>query len=111
MIIYPTAVKVAQCRQVDVNRREKEEAKKVTAKKTTTIKVHLQLKRSEAFYRCMNSIDSLYSSTNYEESLIQLIHNLSNTIKDAFVHIGRKLSQITNQRRYTIAREMIVIMK
>ena len=41
--IYLTAVKVAQCRQVDVNRREMEEAKKITAKKTATRKVHLQL--------------------------------------------------------------------
>ena len=52
--IYLTAVKVAQCRQVAKNRRETEEAKKITAKKTATRKVHLQLKRYEAFDMCIN---------------------------------------------------------
>ena len=64
--IYLTAVKVAQCRQVAANRREMEEAKNITAKKTSTRKVHLQLKRSEAFDRCINSMNSLSSSTTYE---------------------------------------------
>ena len=49
--IYLTAVKVAQCRQVDVNRREMEEAKKIPSKKTATRKVHLQLNKSEDFDR------------------------------------------------------------
>ena len=39
--IYLTAVKVEQCRYVDDNRREKEEAKKATANKTATRKFHL----------------------------------------------------------------------
>ena len=43
--IYLTAVKVAQFRQVAANRRETEEAKKITAKKTATRNIHLQLKR------------------------------------------------------------------
>ena len=45
-VIYLTAVKVAQCRELDANRREKEEAKKVKAKKTATRKVHIQLNSS-----------------------------------------------------------------
>ena len=47
--IYLTASKVVQCRQVAVNRREMDEAKKITAKKTATRKFLLQLNRSEAF--------------------------------------------------------------
>ena len=39
--IYLTAFKVAQCRQVDKNRRKKEDTKKVTAKKTAKRKVHI----------------------------------------------------------------------
>ena len=39
-VVYLTAVKVSQFRQVADNRREKEEAKKVTAKKTATRKFH-----------------------------------------------------------------------
>ena len=39
--IYLTAVKVAQYRQVAKNRRDMEEAKKITEKKTATRKVHL----------------------------------------------------------------------
>ena len=35
-VIYPTAAKVAQYRLVDENRREREDAKKETAKKTFT---------------------------------------------------------------------------
>ena len=55
-----TAVKVEQHRQVAENRREKEEAKKLTAKKTATGKVHLQVKRYEAFGRYINSINSMF---------------------------------------------------
>ena len=39
--IYLTAVKVAQCRLVAKNRRDTEEAKKTTKKKTATRKVHI----------------------------------------------------------------------
>ena len=106
-IIHLTAVKVAKYRQVADNRREKQEAKKATENKTTTIKVHLQLKISEIFDTCINSMNSLSLSTTYEESLIQLIQKLSNTIKDAFVHIGGKLAKQTNQRSDTAAREII----
>ena len=42
--MYPTAVRVAQYRQLDDNRIEKEETKKVTSKKTAIRKFHLQLK-------------------------------------------------------------------
>ena len=42
-VIYLTAVKVAQCRQLADNKREKEEAKKTTSNKIATIRVHLQL--------------------------------------------------------------------
>ena len=52
--IYLTDAKVAQCRQVAKNRRAVDEAKKITAKKTATIKVHLQLKRYDAFDMCIN---------------------------------------------------------
>ena len=105
--IYLTAAKVAQCRQVAVNRREMGEAKKITAKKTATIKILLRLKRSEAFDMCINSMNSLSSSTTDEDRLIQLLQQSPNTIKDAFVHIGGKLSKLPNQRRDTIARKII----
>ena len=57
--IYFTAAKVTQCRQVAANRREIDEAKKITEKKTATGKVLLQLKRYEAFDIFINSINSL----------------------------------------------------
>ena len=79
-VIYITTSKVAQCRLVAENRREKEEAKKVTSKKISTIKVYLQLKRYGTFDRCINSIKILSLSTNNEERLIQIIHKSSNTI-------------------------------
>ena len=66
--IYLTAFKVAQCIQVADNRREKEEAKKVTATETATRKSHLQLKISEVFYSCINFMNSLSLSVTYEES-------------------------------------------
>ena len=47
--IYLTASKVSQCIQVAVNRREMDEAKKITAKKTATRKILLQINRSEDF--------------------------------------------------------------
>ena len=84
-----------------------DEAKKITAKKTATRNIHLQLKISEAFDVCINSINSLSSSTTDEDRFIQIIQQPSNNIKDAFVHIGGKLSKLPNQRRDTVAREMI----
>ena len=100
-----------ECRQVAANRREMDEAKNITAKKTATRKILLQVKRSEAFDMCINSMNSLSSSTTDEDRLIQLIWQSPNTIKDAFVHIGGKLAELPNQRRDTVAREMIRIMK
>ena len=44
LVIYLTAAKVAQCILVDENRIEKVEAKKKTANKTDTRKLHLQQK-------------------------------------------------------------------
>ena len=105
--IYLTAAKVAQYRQVAVNRRDMDEAKKITAKKTATRKILLQLKRSEDFDMCINSMNSLSSSTTDEDRLIQLLQQSPNTIKDASVHIGGKLAELPNQRRDTVAREII----
>ena len=96
-----------QFRQVAANRIEKEEAKNVTSKKKSTRKSHLQLKRSEAFDSCINSRKSLYLYITDEERLIQIIQQYSNTIKDAFVHIGGKFSELPNQRRNTVSREII----
>ena len=109
--IYLTAAKVAQCRQVAVNRIEMDEAKKITAKKTAKRNILLRLKRSEAFDMCINSINSLSSSTTYEDRPIQLLQQSPNTIKDAFVHLGVKLAELPNQQRETVAREMVRILK
>ena len=94
--IYLTAVKVAQCRHVAENRRDREEAKKITTKKTVTRKVHLQLKISEDFDRCIKSINSLFSNSTDEETFIQLIQKSSNTINGDFVHMGGKFSKLPN---------------
>ena len=96
---------------MDANRKEMEEVKKIKAKKTATRKVHLQLKISEAFDRCINSMNSLSLYTTNKERFIRFIKQSSNTIKDAFVHTGGKLAELTNQIRDTVAREMIRIMK
>ena len=87
------------------------EGKKKKSKKTSTRKVHLQLKISEAFDMCINSIKSLSSSTNDEDRFTQLIQQSSNIIKDAFVHIGGNLAGLPNQIRDIVARDMIQIMK
>ena len=71
--IYLTADKVAQCRKVAANRREMYEAKNITAKKIAKRKILIQMKRSEAFDMCINSINSLYLSTNDEDRWIQLL--------------------------------------
>ena len=47
--IYLTDAKVAQYRLMAENRKEKEEAKKETAKKTATTKLNIQQKRCEDF--------------------------------------------------------------
>ena len=44
------------------------------------------------------------SSTTYEEGLIQLIQQSSNTIKDESLQIGGKLAKLTKQSRDTVAR-------
>ena len=52
----------------------------------------------------------LYLYKTDEERFIQLIQKNSNTIKDAFVHIGVNISELYNQRRDTIDRDMILIL-
>ena len=74
--IYLNAAKVVQCRLVAENRKETEEAKNETAKKTSTIKLHLQQKRCEAFQKCQHSMNNLSSSPTKELLLINLV-NLS----------------------------------
>ena len=59
--IYLTADKVLQCRLVDKNSIEREEAKKETDK-TSTRKLHLQQNRSEASQKCQDSMDRISSS-------------------------------------------------
>ena len=88
-----------------------DEAKKITAKKTAKRNIILQLKRSEAFDMCINSMNSLSSSTTDEDRLIQLLQQSTNTIKDAFVHLRGKLAELPNQKMETVAREMIRILK
>ena len=39
--------------------------------------------------------------------LTNLVNISSTIIKDAFAHIGGRLGELTNQRRETVAREMI----
>ena len=109
--IYLTAAKAAQYRQVAANRREMDEAKNITAKKTATRKVLLQVKRSEAFDMCINSMSSLSSSTTDEYRLIKLLQQSPNTIKDAFVHLRGKLAELPNTQMDTVAREIIRILK
>ena len=72
----PHASKVAQYRLMAENRREKEEAKKETAKKIATPKLHIQQKRYEAFQKFQDSMKSLLSSPTEELMLINLV-NLS----------------------------------
>ena len=84
-----------------------DEAKKITAKKTATRKVLLQVKSSEAFDMCINSMNSINSSATDEYRLIKLLRQSPNTIKDAFVHLGGELSELPNTQRDTVAREII----
>ena len=49
-------------------------------------------------------MNSLYSSTIYEEIFIQLIKQSPNTTMNAFKKIGGKLAEMPNQRRDTVAR-------
>ena len=88
-----------------------EGAKKITAKNKATRKVHIQLKGYEAFYMCINYMNSLSLFTTNEDRFIQIIQQSSNTIKDTFVQIGGKLAELPHQRRDTVARYIIQIMK
>ena len=81
-----------------------DETENIIAKKTATRKIHTQLKRSEAFEMCINTMNNFYSSTTDEDRLIQLIKQPSNNINDAFVHSGGKLAELPNQGRDTVSR-------
>ena len=87
------------------------EAKNITAKKTATRKVLLQMKRSEAFDMRINSMNGMSSYTTDEDRLIQLLRQSPNTIKDSFVQIGGKLAKLPNTQMDTVAREIIRILK
>ena len=104
--IYLAAAKVAQCRMVAENRREKEEVKKETAKKTAARKVCLQQKLSEAFQKFQDCMDNILSPSEII-MLIALVSLSANTLKDAFSHLGDNLGNLPNQRRLTVATEII----
>ena len=96
--IYLTAAKVAQCRLVGGNMREKEESKKETAKNTAIQKLHLQQKLSGYFQTCQYSMNSLLLSPSKEYMFVILVSLSSNTIKYAFQHIRGNLGEIPNHR-------------
>ena len=104
--IYLTAAKLAQCIMVAENRREKEEVKKETAKKTAARKVCLQQKLSEAFQKFQDCMDNILSPSEII-MLIALVSLSANTLKDAFSHLGDNLGNLPNQRRLTVATEII----
>ena len=56
-------------------------------------------------------MNSLSLSTTDEEMFMKIIKQPSKTIKYDFVKIGRKLAEIPNQRRDTVARDITLIMK
>ena len=70
-----TAAKVAQCRQLAMNMRAVDEAKKITVKKTATRNIHFQLKIYETFDMCINSMNILYFSTTDEYRLKTFFDN------------------------------------
>ena len=106
-VIYLTTAKVEQYRLVAKKRREKEEAKQETEKKTATWKLHIKQNWSEAFQKCQDSIKIILLSPTKELMLINLVNPSSTTTKDAFSHIGGNLDELPNQRRETVSREMI----
>ena len=97
--IYLTAAKVKKCRLVADNRRENEEAKKETAKKTAPQKLYLQQKKYKSFQKCEDSMDSLSYYPTEELMFIKLVNLSSNTTKDVFAHIGGNLGELPNHRR------------
>ena len=105
--IYLTAVKWAQCRMVDDNRREKDETKKESAKKTSIRKAFLHKKRSEYFRRFQDCIYSLSPSPSELTIQIALVPLSAITLKDAFFHLGGKLGDLPNQIRQTVATDII----
>ena len=109
--IYLTAAKVAQYRLVAENKRDKEKAKKETAKKTAAQKLCLQQNRSEDFHKCQDSMYSLLLSTYKESMFIKLVNLSLNTLNDAFAHPGCNIGDLPNQRRETVAREIIKRLK
>ena len=92
---------------MDDNTTEKEEAKKETAKKTLTQKLHLQKKRCEAFQKCQDSMKILSSYPTKLSMLTNLVKLSSTIIKYAFAFIEGKLGELPNQSRETVSREMI----
>ena len=104
--IYLTAAKLAQCIMVAENRREKEEVKKEIAEKKAICKVCLQQKQSKAFRKCQDCMDNI-SSPSEETVVITLIYLSAKTLKDIFVHLGGKLGVSPNQRRPTLAADII----
>ena len=86
---------------------KKEEAKKETAKNTFIQKIHLQQKRCKAFRKFQDSMNSLLSSPTEELMFINLVNFSLTIIKDPYGHIRGKIGGIHNQRRETVAREII----
>ena len=109
--IYLISYKVAQFRLMDKNKREKEQANKKKAKKTTSRKLCLQEKRSEDFQKYQDSMNSLLLSTTEESKFINIINLYSNNQKENFSYLVGNLDKLPNQRRETAARKIIQLLK
>ena len=105
--IYMFTVKESQCHIMADNRRKQDKVKE-NVKRSNSVKraAHI-IKRGSLYYNNLYTVANLLSTTNTTEepteSILQDILSLSyETLKDAFVHMGGKISGFTDLKKQTV---------
>ena len=100
--IYMTSVMEAQCHIVDKNRRKQDEVKKIHYESS-----HIT-NQGISFEKILSVLANLWSDTDATEestdSVLQGIISLSSdTLKDAFFHLGGNISDLPDLNNSTVA--------
>ena len=112
MDIYVTASVKSECHMISQNRNIQEEEKKIASKVNAFKKASLVTKHGRSFAKLLTSTFNLLRDTKTSEDpsnpLLQFLLYLStDTIKEDFYHIGGNISELSNQKKRTVAEEIV----
>ena len=102
--IYMNTLKEDQLRIVDENRRKQDKVKENSKRYNSIKRVSCIIKQGSSYdniiYNVVNLLSSSKTTEEYTDSILKAILNLSSdTLKDAFIHMGEKISDLHNLKK------------